>query len=562
MSRADRLQLCSFYDQRVHIFNETLYFMGGSYLDSSDIKPSTVQKLNKIDLSSELRVDGLINQTRIQTEDAPDELTDKDVTNGGIFFYDETNLWTFGAVGRGDIPSQVDQTDRMYRYDALQNQWSPDRIEGGEYQWFNNSNGFYATAPDGRNWYGGGTGIGTWSRKPGVLFFEGNSTTPKWSFIKESDDFESLPTPSTLAGGAVYLPIGEEGIIVLLGGWDTTKQGNQFQKGTGLDWDLRPLSDIFVYDIARNFWTLIPAKGDLPDMRAEFCLVVNSSQDGRYHNIVMYGGWNQLKGQAYADVWVLSLPSFRWINIADENNPDTRPSKNDINNPRIGNVGRTRHRCNLFKNTQMIVTGGIVSQFSDIKLNIDACNSSHPPIMVMDTSRFVWKASITPDEQNYTVPGQITSAVRERTEPDEGWPNDRLRQIFAAASSSITATPTPSSTSPPNPTETVFYEKEGLSTGRIAGIAAGGIVILVILIAGLAILFRRRKQSEPVLPAPYDYFSTNAQTPIWYKAELPVDDLRAELPGDSLGQGLPVTPPKPPTPTDYHQNASPLPIPK
>ncbi|RVD85065.1 uncharacterized protein DFL_003396 [Arthrobotrys flagrans] len=544
-----QLQLCSLFDQRVHIFNETLYFVGGSYLDSSDIKPSSVRKLNKISLSSEFQVNGLINQTDIVTEDAPYELTDKDITNGGIFFHDDANVWAFGAVGRGDdIPTQVNQTDMMYRYDAIENKWSLDKIAGGEYQWFNNTNGFYATAPDGRNWYGGGQGIGTWGKKPGLLFFEGNSTTPKWSFIRETDDLNSLPTPSTLGGASVYLPIGEEGIIVLFGGWDTTKQGYQFAAGGGVDWDLRPLSDIFVYDIAQNFWTLVPAKGGLPEMRAEFCVVVNSAPDGSYHNIVLYGGWSQLRGKAYADVWVLSLPSFRWIKVEDENNPDTRPFRNNLDNLRVGDIGRTRHRCNLFKNTQMIVTGGIVSQYYDKKLNIDACNSSHPPFMVMDTSTFVWKASITPEEQDYSVPGVITSAVRGRNTPDGGWPNDRLGQIFSAARSSSTATPS-STFSAPNPTNTVPSDNGGLSIAGIAGIVVGGVVILALLIAGFIILRRRRKRSESIPLGSYDYFAGGQVQP---KVELASNPPRAELLNHYHIQELPASPVKSYIPGSYH----------
>ncbi|KAK6511321.1 hypothetical protein TWF481_000242 [Arthrobotrys musiformis] len=528
-------QLCSLFDQRAHIINETLYLVGGSYLDSSDIKPSSLRKISKIDLGSEFRVDGLINQTRIVTEDAPNELTDKDVTNGGRFFYNNENLWAFASVGRGDdIPTQVNQTDRMYRYDTIEDKWSADKISGGEYQWFNNTNGFYAAAPDGRNWYGGGAGIGIWAGRPGLVFFEGNLTPPRWSFIRESDDLNSIPTPSTIGGSSVYLPIGEEGIIVLLGGWDTTRKGSQFA-GDELNWDLRPLSDIFVYDIAQNFWTLVPAKGGLPEMRAEFCLVVNSAADGSYHNIVMYGGWSQLRGEAYADVWVLSLPSFRWIRVEDENNPDTRPFKNNLDNPRVGDIGRTRHRCNLYKNTQMIVTGGIVSQYYDKKLNIDACNSSHPPFMVMDTNTFVWKASIIPDEQDYAVPAFISSAVRDRTKPDGDWPNERLGQIFSAAMSSATTTPSPTSSAAPNPTNTVSPDRGSLSTGGIAGIAVGGVVILALLIAGFIILRRRRKQLEPMPPGPYDYFAAS-QASI---RELASNPLRPELPNQYFGQELP-----------------------
>ncbi|KAK6506285.1 hypothetical protein TWF506_011203 [Arthrobotrys conoides] len=268
-------------------------------------------------------------------------------------------------------------------------------------------------------------------------------------------------------------------------------------------------------------------------MRAEFCLVVNSATDGSHHKIVLYGGWSQLRGAAYADVWVLSLPSFRWIKVEDENNPDTPPFRN-LDNPQVGDIGRTQHRCNIYKNAQMIVTGSI-------------------------------KASITPVEQGYTVPGFITSAVRGRNSPDGGWPNDRLSQIFSAARTSATATP---STTPPapNPTNTVSTDNSSLSTGGIASIAVGGVVIFTLLIAGFIILRRRRKLLEPIPPGPYDYLAGN-QAPSWPKAELASDPPRAELPNHYLAQELPTgihnpelpaSPVKPSMLGSHHAHTQPL----
>ncbi|KAF3925155.1 hypothetical protein ABW20_dc0101600 [Dactylellina cionopaga] len=303
----------------VAIINDTLIFTSGSYLFNRDIRPASDPKLHKI------------NTTNVN--------------------------------------------DRGRRVSVVQpNQW------------------ILCYGTGWRGFHGGGQGIRTWGRNPGMIIFEGNTTPPRWNFIRESNDPEGIPTPGTLGGSAVYIPVGEKEALVLLGGYDvgfqttlfvfdgltvsqTTQQGVMFAKESGLDWGLRPLTDILVYDIATNIWNIITAVGMIPTSRSEFFLVVNSVPDNSYHNIIFYGGWSQFLGAAFADVWVPSLPSFRWIKIDDENNPDTRTSKNNLDNPVIDNVGRTRHKCNVYKNTQMIATGGIVSQYYDIKMNIDACKS-------------------------------------------------------------------------------------------------------------------------------------------------------------------------------------------
>ncbi|EPS45385.1 hypothetical protein H072_605 [Dactylellina haptotyla CBS 200.50] len=529
--------LCSLYDQRVAVVNDTLYFTSGSYLFSRDRKPASDPKIHKINLADNLGVDGIIAQALIETEDAPD-------AGIGAFFYNEElpeKLWAYAAVRRSvDTPDSVNQTDTMWAYYVTAKQWNSETIDGGEYQWFNQTNGFVATAPDGRSWYGGGRGLGIYKQNPGLVYFEGNAATPKWSFIKEPIDSEAIDTPSTVGGSAVYVPAGDAGIIVLMGGFDSTVKGTMFAEGSGLDWDLRPLSDIYVYDIATNIWNRITATGiTIPTERAEFCTVVNSAPDGSYHNIVLYGGWSQFYEAAFADVWVLTLPAFHWIQVDDQNNPDTRTSVNNLDNPAVTTIGRTRHKCNLYKTTQMIVTGGIVSQLGDIKLNIDACNATHPPFLVLDTNTFVWKASISSDSQDYEVPSFVQSAVRNRNSPASGWPNARVENLFT-----LTPIPTTSSTTssaPTNAESTSPAAKSGLSTGGIAGAAVGGVLVLFFIIGAILFWLRHRKQlQEPFLPGPYDYFEQGGGgLSIWPKAELPSNLPPAELPNNYSAMELP-----------------------
>ena len=100
---------------------------------------------------------------------------------------------------------------------------------------------------------------------------------------------------------------------------------------------------------------------------------------------------------------MLSVPSFRWIHIEDRNNPDGPNESND------GTVGRTRAKCDMWQDSQMIVTGGLVSDDSG-HLNLDACNKTYYPFKVLDTSTYEWQPQFVP-EKEYSVPEVVSDVV-------------------------------------------------------------------------------------------------------------------------------------------------------
>lgn len=117
----------------------------------------------------------------------------------------------------------------------------------------------------------------------------------------------------------------------------------------------------------------------------------------------MYGGWNQLLEQNNDDVYVLTIPSFRWILINSQNNKDTSVESD---------VGRTRHMCDLWGDSQMIVTGGIIGggQGSSHKRYNEVCNSTYTPFRALDTSTYIWQSEIVP-VKNYTVPSAVYNVI-------------------------------------------------------------------------------------------------------------------------------------------------------
>ncbi|RPA71540.1 hypothetical protein BJ508DRAFT_89800 [Ascobolus immersus RN42] len=122
-----------------------------------------------------------------------------------------------------------------------------------------------------------------------------------------------------VGAGMVWVPYGEEGILVVLGG------ARCFDDFCG-ERDYHPLYIVPVFDIASKKWFApgaISGRTDLsaqlwdwPAQRADFCMLRVSSFDEKVHAIYVWGGI--AKDNVYRDdVWVLLLPMFLWIRVYD-----------------------------------------------------------------------------------------------------------------------------------------------------------------------------------------------------------------------------------------------------
>lgn len=131
---------------------------------------------------------------------------------------------------------------------------------------------------------------------------------------------------------------------------------------------------IDVYDIATSSWFKQATSGETPKIRVNPCAVVAAAADGSSYNVHMYGGQNLIPyGEQiqYDDMWILSIPSFTWIQV------DTKGQSNP--------PARAGHSCNIWDG-QMIVVGGYVGQ--DL-----SCDS--PGVYVFDLSDLKWQTQFT-----------------------------------------------------------------------------------------------------------------------------------------------------------------------
>ena len=106
-----------------------------------------------------------------------------------------------------------------------------------------------------------------------------------------------------------------------------------------------PLTTVSVYDVATDTWyeqtTSVADDTERPSDRFDACTVGVSSGDGTSHNIYVYGGTDYPMGDlALSDVYILSIPAFKWIYAGNTSKP------------------RMNHGCTLVSNKYMLMYGG------------------------------------------------------------------------------------------------------------------------------------------------------------------------------------------------------------
>jgi len=162
-------------------------------------------------------------------------------------------------------------------------------------------------------------------------------------------------------GLLIYIPgFGAQGILLALAG--------------GSNETFTQMNNIDVYDIDTSSWYKQSTAGTTPKIRVNPCAVVAAAPDGSSYNIYMFGGQNLVPAgsqEQYQDMWILSVPSFTWIEVDQ--------SKQSVP------YGRSGHTCNIW-NGQMVMVGGYVG---------DQLSCESPGIYVYDLSKLQWVQQYT-----------------------------------------------------------------------------------------------------------------------------------------------------------------------
>jgi len=239
--------------------------------------------------------------------------------------------------------------------------------------------GAYASSanPEQRlGWYFGGVAHPDYSALSWTYFNDNIVASGTFYRIDMSDSehahFTSLKWPEAQApraeGGLVWLPFGEEGILVALGGV-ITPPDLYVVAPKALPNNNTFMTDLAIYDIHGDKWysqsTLESSPG--PPQLAKFCTAVVPTEDGCSQEIFVYGGYDgtgESSTPENDDVWVLSVPAFEWTLVKEAEKGSTH--------------GRSGNICFAPNPTTMITVGGSLWAGGSLRSNtlVDIFNLS------------------------------------------------------------------------------------------------------------------------------------------------------------------------------------------
>lgn len=331
---------------------------------------------------------------------------------------------------------------------------------------------------------GGGIGYAIGGNGPGGAvqgMVEYNMNTKSWT----NGSTTALSTNGTAVDGQlIYTTIfGKKGILVALDGADGS---------TGEAETLNDFSSIQIYDVKSGNWYSQPTSGSPPEARITFCAVASHSESSM--EIFIHGGFGGSSTLAYDDVYVLSLPSFSWYKA------DYTPV-----------IGRTLHTCET-TNGNMIVIGGTSNDDSWITGNdVTGTSSYRDPwpwgLGVFDMSLMQWASEFNP-HLAYNTPQIVAAGIVANGSEPATWSSDDLKEVFSHTILKQSSSSNPSGSSGSS-TTTTSSSSSTLSTGAIAGIAVGA-VLLLLLGLGALFLFRRSKRRSRARHHPFPRGETNA----------------------------------------------------
>ncbi|TLD28231.1 hypothetical protein PspLS_03259 [Pyricularia sp. CBS 133598] len=252
------------------------------------------------------------------------------------------------------------------------------------------------------------------------------------------------------------------GLVIFLGG---TQRGR-----SGVSQNM-PMDRVYMYDVAADVFHSQLASGgvNIPLPRSSFCAVAtkgSGSGPSSSYEIFVFGGNRAGGGMSDADVYVLTVPGFRWFK--------RQTSEEET---------RYMHACAVAGRgrRQMITVGGLKGAASTF---------FYPSkfVSVLDMTEMQWKDEYDPEMPAYEPPLMVKQWYAEGGLDKVNWEDDKTRKLFPQFSST---TPAPGTPGTPDPTDT-----SAVPVAAIAGGIAGGVVLLLAICALAFMLRRRRRQAK------------------------------------------------------------------
>ncbi|KAI1651440.1 uncharacterized protein F4817DRAFT_131302 [Daldinia loculata] len=290
--------------------------------------------------------------------------------------------------------------------------------------------------------------------------------TNQWA-NHSSESFGDYGT--SLYGCAEYVPFGPNGLLVFLGGIETTVDVNSVYTN-GVSW-----TELTLYDPVTGKWYTQKTTGDPPPRVERACSVGVRGPNNTYE-IFIYGGSLVTYGNTFSGVYVLSLPGFHFFK---SNSPGTP---------------RADHGCAVIGKgrRQMLSYGGI-----DAGPELDFDNMTSDPwrqgLGVYDMTEMTWTNSYDVDAADYESPAVVRDWYAQGNMKTMTWDNDELKGLFVNGSSSTYGMMNNSAITEDLPKDSLSSAQR---TGVIIGSTVGGVVVLTAIGAAIFLMRRRRRRRQ------------------------------------------------------------------
>ncbi|CAG9983608.1 unnamed protein product, partial [Clonostachys byssicola] len=320
-----------------------------------------------------------------------------------------------------------------------------------------------STFCDGRGFY-----IGGFSSNSTGDYRQDEMTTPGVvTYNMDTGDLSNTTSPTAVtlhdeniwAGKAVCVTAFKRPLVIVLGGFDGTHRSNARDLGEPIVYDASPASPKW-----HSQQRATGAGDSIPGKRFSFCAVGAQGKNGTYE-IFIYGG--TIKGDkrntVYEDVWILSLPAFRYF-------------KADVTSTTFPRV----HLACAAVGRYMITIGGTS------KDNPDKWEENDPffkAIGVFDMVEMKWTEDFDPSKGDYDSPNDVKKWYQKNNVDAYGFYDDSIRDLFIDA--------------PSNSNDSNHNSKhDSAPLGPIVGGVIGGVTSILLAIGGFWFFRRRRAQDE------------------------------------------------------------------
>ncbi|KAJ5648013.1 hypothetical protein N7490_004385 [Penicillium lividum] len=480
---------CRSYRFGVNIADDTLYMVGlDGGLIPNDLNASN-NYLVTLDLTSSFSTSEGKNYKMSKIDATVPKVKDMALWSNAA----NTTLYQYGGRYLGSVTSE----NTVWTYTAKNESWNaqegsvpPKRLEYG----------VDTNAPDiqAAFWIGGyrssstTTTITDSTEEYTQKMIQLNTTTGQYKSL-------SGPYDAVQEGSLSYIPVGDMGILVYIGGEVPSIQNGVNATLTENSWDY-----VQVYDIARGNWYNQSTTGSATP-RTQFCASVQHDPSTSSYQIYTIGGADLKSKDTILDINYLSIPSFKWFSAAplDE--------------------ARMTLQCATY-GRQIFGVGGRLAWADDADAG---CYTM--PAFIYDAQSEATRSTFDPALNSYSLSSSTAKDIKESPYPSS-WASPALKSLFVSSTNTSESSTSESSTSSSTTSQrTEDGTSHSSNIGAIAGGVVGGVAGVGLIVALIWYFTTKRTKGNQIHEADAKPIQKVAELSVGDPAELPAKGMVSEL---------------------------------